>query len=83
MKVVNDLARAKGATLVLDKSGPSMFGVPVVLASDPSFDITEEVVKEVNKDRPPASAPAPAGDTKAAAPGGFSVPNVSSEPKKN
>jgi outer membrane protein len=83
MKVVNDISRAKGATLVLDKSGPSVFGVPVVLASDPGYDITDEVVKEVNKDRPPATAGAPAADAKAAGPGGFSVPNVSPEPKKN
>jgi outer membrane protein len=86
MKVVNDLSRAKGATLVLDKSGPSILGIPVVLYSDPSYDITEEVVKEVNKDRPapaaaPATTPAPGAapaTTTPAAPnsGGFTVPNV-------
>ncbi len=78
MKVVNEIARVRGATLVLDKAGPSVFGVPVVLYSDPGYDITEEVVKEVNKDRPPASAPAPAAN-----PGGFTVPNVTTPPKKN
>jgi outer membrane protein len=95
MKVVNDIARARGATLVLDKSGPSVFGVPVVLYSDASYDITEDVVKEVNKDRPPAppapatsggaAAPgsAPATNPPAASPGGFTVPNVSPQPKKN
>ena len=49
-KVVNDLAKKQGATLVVDKSGPTLFGIPSVLYSDPSYDITEEVVKEVNKD---------------------------------
>lgn len=96
MKVVNDISRAKGATLVLDKSGPSVFGVPVVLHADAAYDITEEVVKEVNKDRP-ANPPAPAAGGAASSapaatppaattsnPGGFTVPNVTpAPPKKN
>jgi outer membrane protein len=68
LKVVNDIARTKGATLVLDKSGPSVFGVPVVLHADPAYDITEEVVREVNKDRPPAPAGGTAPSPGAAAP---------------
>lgn len=80
-KVVNDLAKAQGATLVVDKSGPTLFGIPSVLYSDPSYDITDAVVKEVNKDRPapaPAAATTPAAATPpaAAAPSTFSVPNV-------
>lgn len=90
MKVVNDIARSRGATLVLDKSGPSVFGVPVVLHSDPGYDITDEVVKEVNKDRPasaPAATPAkpaaaPQATTPAPASGGFTVPGLTGEPKK-
>ncbi|MBX3736235.1 MAG: OmpH family outer membrane protein [Candidatus Didemnitutus sp.] len=91
MKVVNDISRAKGATLVLDKSGPSILGIPVILYSDPSYDITDEVVKEVNKDRPaPAAAPATTGAAAAPAAttpaannaGGFTVPNVTPQPKK-
>lgn len=95
-KTVNEIAKRKGATLVLDKSGPSAFRIPVVLFADPAFDITEEVIAEVNKDRPapaakPAAAPAtaapaakppaPASSTPAPA---FSVPNVGAktEPKK-
>lgn len=83
-KVVNDLAKKQGATLVLDRSGPTLFGIPSVLYSDPSYDITEEVVKEVNKDRPPApavkpaapvAAPAAPATAPAAAPA-FKVPNV-------
>jgi outer membrane protein len=83
-KVVNDLAKKQGATLVVDKSGPTLFGIPSVLYSDPSYDITEEVVKEVNKDRPPAppasatpaaKTAAPAAAPAAAAPA-FKVPNV-------
>ena len=75
-KVVSDLAKRNGATLVLDRSGPTLFGIPSVIHADPSYDITDAVLAEVNKDSPPAAA-APA------APGGnqFTVPNVS-EPKK-
>lgn len=87
MKVVNDISRAKSATLVLDKSGPSVFGVPVVLFSDPAYDITDDVVREVNKDRPASTPQSPAAATPAPAsttssPTGFTVPNVT-EPKKN
>jgi len=83
-KVVNELAKKQGATLVIDRSGPTLFGIPSVLYSDPSYDITDEVVKEVNKDRPPAPAakpaapaakPAAATAAPAAAPA-FKVPNV-------
>ena len=93
-KVVNDLAKKKGATLVIDKSGPTLFGIPSVLYSDASFDITDEVIAEVNKDRPLAPPPAPAATTpaatapKPAAPAAaapaapFTVPNVSTPPAK-
>jgi outer membrane protein len=88
-KVVNDLAKRQGATLVVDKSGPTLFGIPSVLYSDPAYDITDAVVKEVNKDRP---APAPAAATPAAttpaaaapapaAPTTFSVPSVNAPAK--
>lgn len=93
-KTVNEIAKRKGATLVLDKSGPSAFRIPVVLFADPAYDITEEVIAEVNKDRPapaakPASTPSPAAPAaKPPAPStpapAFSVPNVGTktEPKK-
>lgn len=88
-KVVNDLAKRQGATLVVDKSGPTLFGIPSVLYSDPAYDLTDAVVKEVNKDRPaPApAAPTPAATTPAvaapapAAPTTFSVPSVNAPAK--
>ncbi len=93
-KLVVEIAKRNGATLVLDKSGPSVFRIPVVLYADATFDITDEVIKEENKDRPvvPAAA-APVAATPAAAaaapaaPAKFTVPNASakpatSEPKK-
>jgi len=92
-KTVNEIAKRKGATLVIDKSGPSSFRIPVVLFADPGYDITEEVVAEINKDRPasapaaakPASAPPAATAPASPAPAsGFTVPNVSkpAEPAK-
>ena len=92
-KVVNDLAKRQGATLVLDKSGPTLFGIPSVLYSDAAYDITDAVIAEVNKDRPPAApaaatpaaakpaAPATAAPA-ATAPATFSVPNVGATPAK-
>lgn len=87
-KVVNDIAKRQGATLVLDRSGPTLFGIPGVLYADAGYDLTEAVLAEVNKDRPaPTAAPAstPAAKTPAtpapAAGSQFTVPNVT-EPKK-
>jgi len=62
-KTVAELAKKQGATLVLDKSGPTLFGIPAVIYADPGYDITQQVIDEVNKDRPPAPAPAPAATT--------------------
>lgn len=61
-KTAVEIAKKKGATLLLDKSGPTLIGVPSLLYFDPAYDITEEVSKEINKDRPAGStAAAPAG----------------------
>lgn len=88
-KVVNEIAKSKGATLVVDRSGPTLFGIPSVLYADPAYDITEEVVKETNKDRPaatPATATTPAVTAPAPAPStatpAFNVPGAT-PPKKN
>ncbi len=93
-KTVTDIAKRKGATLVVDKSGPSGFRIPVVLYADAAYEITDEVIAEINKDKPataPAAAPAtPAAKQPAASPAAtpapaFTVPNVSApktEPAK-
>jgi outer membrane protein len=60
-KKVTETAKGKGATLVVDKSGPTLLGIPAVLYVDPAYDITDEILTEINKDRPataPAAAPA-------------------------
>jgi outer membrane protein len=90
-KTVNEIAKRKGATLVIDKSGPSAFRIPVVLYADPAYDITEEVITEINKDRPaapaatPAKQPAVTSPAPATAAPSFTVPNVTApktEPAK-
>jgi outer membrane protein len=68
-KVAADVAKRKGATLLFDKAGPTAIGISNVIYADAGFDITDDVMKEVNKDRPagaptapvtPAASPAPA-----------------------
>ncbi len=67
-KIATDVAKRRGAALLIDKSGPSLLGIPAVIHFDPALDITDEVMKEIDKDRPasatpaaaPAAAPAPA-----------------------
>jgi outer membrane protein len=97
-KIASDIAKRKGATLLVDKSGPTVFGISNIIYSDPAYDITDEVLKEANKDHPvpapsaPVAAPmaAPAGTTPstapaATAPGAESVPPISfpgAAPKK-
>jgi outer membrane protein len=58
-KVATDVAKKRGATMLLDSSGPTQLGIPPILFSDPSYDITEEVLTEINKDAPPAPAATP------------------------
>ena len=60
-KTATEIAKRKGATLLLDKAGPTLIGVSNVIYSDPAYEITDEVQKEINKDRPagmPVTAPA-------------------------
>ena len=70
-----DIAKKRGATFLLDKSGPTLVGVSNVLYSDPSLDITEEVAAELNKDKPAASA-TPAASTAAPAPATGDSPKI-------
>jgi len=68
-KTATDIAKRKGATVVVDKAGPSGIGISNFIYLDPAYDITEEVLKEVNKDKPAAAAaPAPAATSGTAAP---------------
>lgn len=84
-KLAVDTAKRKGATVLLEKSGQTHITISNILYSDPAYDITDEVMKEINKDRPagaPTAAPAPAAAAPAAgaaapAPGsGLTVPGL-------
>ena len=61
-KIVEARVKAENYDLVIDKSGPSLNGVPLVLFSRESWDFTTEVVTALNKTRgsESSSAPAPA-----------------------
>jgi len=56
-KVAVDIAKRKGANLLLDRSGQTLNGVPGIVYSDAEFDITADVMKEINKDRPASVTP--------------------------
>lgn len=79
-KIAADVAKQKGATLLIDKSGPSLIGISNFLYVDPSYDITTEVAALVNRDRPAnmpapaAAAPAPAATNSGS---GATTPSVS------
>ena len=75
-KVAVDIAKRKGATLLLDKSGQTLNGVAGIVYSDSEYDITADVLKEINKDRPVSvAAPAAPSAPAAAAPASDS-PNI-------
>ncbi len=76
-KIATDLAKRKGASLLLDKSGPSLLGIPSVIFADSTLDITDEVLKEINKDRPATATAAPAAP--AAAPSATTPPASSGD----
>jgi len=62
-KVAADVAKKKGDTFLVDKSGPSVIGVPVFLYTDASVEITDAVIAEINASKPASSAaPAKAAD---------------------
>ena len=81
-KTATAVAQRKGGTLLLDKSGPSLFLIPSVVYVDPGFEITEDVMKEINKDRPANATPAATAPATTPAPGGPAVSVPGLTPKK-
>lgn len=55
-KVAVEVAKKKDAAFLVDKSGPSVIGVPVFLYTDASVEITDAVIAEINASKPAASA---------------------------
>ena len=78
-KLATEVAKRKGATVLLDKAGPTGIGISNLIYADPGFDITDDVLKEINKDRPVGAPTAPAASAPAAS-GGITVPGLA--PKK-
>ena len=72
-KTAVEIAKRKGATLLIDKAGPSLIGISPIIYSDSAYDITDEVAAAINKDRQPGSA-SPAS---AAPSGSDATPSVS------
>ncbi len=67
--VINAKARAGNFTLVLDSSADSLSYAPVILFTTPQFDLTDDVLKQMNIGAPPGSldddsSKAPRGDIK-------------------
>jgi outer membrane protein len=78
-KLATEVAKRKGGTVLLDKAGPTGIGISNLIYADAGFDITEDVLKEINKDRP-ANAPTAPAAAPAASGGGITVPGLA--PKK-
>jgi outer membrane protein len=74
-KIAADVAKRKGATLLLDKAGPSMLGVSNILYFDPTLEITDDMIAAINRDRP-ASAPAPGSSSSAPPPPSGDTPTI-------
>jgi outer membrane protein len=51
-EAVLEIAKNRGATLVVDTSGRSNIGISAILYADEGFDITEDVIAAVNKSMP-------------------------------
>jgi len=59
--IINKEARDAGYQLVLDKSGNTLNGVPSIVFSQDSLEITDDIVKIMNKNQPKGTeAPKPA-----------------------
>ena len=59
--MIDKEARDAGYQLVLDKSGNTLNGVPVLVFSQDQLEITDDIVKILNKNQPKgAEAPKPA-----------------------
>ena len=62
--VVEKLGKAGTYNLVIDKSGASMGGIPMALYVDGLTDVTDELIKELNKDAPAAESEVKKADKK-------------------
>ena len=75
-KVVVEVAKRHDATLVLDKSGPSLLGVPPVIYADSGYDITPEVIAEIDAHRPAGAASSAPSSSSSAPASSSSTPQI-------
>lgn len=61
--VVNEQAKTAGYMMVLDKSGTTFNGTPSVIYSRDEMDITDEIIKTLNKNQPKTSETLKSGET--------------------
>jgi outer membrane protein len=61
-KVVGEKVKAEQFDLVLDRSGNSLNGVPVAVFARDSLDFSDEVIKDLNKNKPKDAPAGGAGD---------------------
>jgi len=57
-KEVKRRATLEGYTLVVDKSGKTLNGIPSIIYSSPTADITDPVITELNRGNPDSQKPA-------------------------
>jgi outer membrane protein len=81
-KVVEARVKSENFDLVLDKSGPSLNGVPVVLYARDAFEFTEEVIKALNKNKEKDASSPKAETAPKAEPAPASAPATPPKPKK-
>ncbi|NUN92472.1 MAG: OmpH family outer membrane protein [Verrucomicrobiae bacterium] len=55
LKVVQDIAKRDGYQLIVDKAGNTLSGVSAFLYVQDTLDITSSIVKELNRNAPPAN----------------------------
>lgn len=78
-KIVQEKVKAENYDIVLDRSGNSLNGVPILVFAKPDIDFSEVIIDQLNKSKPQDAAPAP---VPAAAPeGGGSGAKPAAEPK--
>ncbi len=62
-KVVSDKVKAENFDLVVDKSGPSLNGVPIVLYSRDNYEFTDTVITALNRNKGKDTSEAPVAPT--------------------
>lgn len=58
------ISKSQNFTVVLDSSGASMNGTAILVYSEDRLDITQDVIRELNRNAPPPEPAKPAGGSK-------------------